>query len=186
MARKTNNPPQTTVSKGPFAALIACSGVCIVLAFMFGMMVGDGGAANKTASNNTTANTPSQTAFGNDGPNALPVPSTAASSPSRPPVQVSPGPTIELGSLPVSTQVPVEAQLINTGDQPLTIRTSRANCGCTTVDMAGTVIEPGGSTPLKATFNSQNNPGPRTATITVMFEGYDQPISVNVSANVTG
>ncbi len=184
--------------KGPIAAWIACGTMMIVLAFLFGTMVGDGGAANPApASNPTTNGLPAGTDLAaglpegarqvspNEVPEHIRNSATEPGTGRRAPVQINP-PTINLGAVPPNEVVPARAEIRNLGDEPLTIASTRANCGCTTVDMAGTVIRPGRSVTIDGSFNSQSNIGPRTATITVVFEGYDEPERVTINANVGG
>lgn len=176
-------------SKGPLVAWVGCGAALMVLAFMFGTMVGDGGAANPPAASTPESTLVQQLPDGARQVNPEEVPehirnATSQEPGTRAPVEISPA-TINLGTVQPNDRKPATAQIRNVGTDPLTIRSTRANCGCTTVDMAGTVIAPGRSVPIEASFRSSTI-GSQTATITVLFEGYDEPERVTINANVAG
>ena len=175
---------------GVVAAWAACGCVLLVLAFLFGTMVNDGAASGTTATASTMpAGSPAPSNMRRVTPDAVPnslresvvPPSTGA----RAPVVALPA-VIDLGTIGTNLTVPATTELRNTGTEPITIKSTRANCGCTTVDMAGTVIAPGRSVPLEATYKSPSASGPRSSAITVVFDGYPEPLTVNISANVQG
>lgn len=99
------------------------------------------------------------------------------------PVEVKPD-TIDLGVISRHDVQDIEATLLNTGEKTLRIATSLADCGCTTVDMAGAIIEPGESIDLEATFVARERTGERTSTISVVFEGYSDPLRIPIRAFV--
>ena len=77
-------------------------------------------------------------------------------------------------------------QIRNVGDRHVRSLSVKASCKCTTIGgLRGTVIAPGASVPLQAELEPQPITGVRTATITVIFEGADQPYQVDLRAEVT-
>jgi hypothetical protein len=99
------------------------------------------------------------------------------------PIVVDP-PRIEFDSAGPSEFLDIQATLTNQGDETLRIATSRADCGCTTVDLAGLFIEPGETIEITGTFKTRAEPGERTAIISVVFEGYSEPLRIPVRAIV--
>ena len=78
-----------------------------------------------------------------------------------------------------------EVQLINTGDKPIRILSSTPTCQCTSVELANVVIPPGESVPLPAQFEGGYRMGLKTASIRLIFEGYDDEfITVPVKAEI--
>lgn len=199
MASKSKTAP-APLKKTAMAAWVACGGVIVVLSFLFGTMVGDGGAASPDAAPAPASQTSSPAQDAVDRMSGLPAGARQISpdevpphllenarppgSGTRAPVIATPQ-VVDLGTVVRNQATPASVQLQNTGTDPLTIRSTRANCGCTTVDMAGTVIPPGRSVPLQASFKS-SDVGQRSSTITVLFEGYDEPLQVSLSAMVEG
>lgn len=182
---KKNQSTSKPTGNAAMAAWVACGGVLIVLAFLFGTMVGDTGAdaASSAATSGLQLPPGARQVSPNEVPSELRSQAMQTGPVTRAPVIITPQ-VIDLGTVPPNQTFPALAEIRNTSSEPVTIRSTRANCGCTTVDMAGTVIPPGRSVPLNASFNSQANIGPRSAAITVLFEGYDEPVQVNISANV--
>jgi len=62
--------------------------------------------------------------------------------------------TVDIGKMDPATARDVEFKFTNTGKRDLIIRHIRASCGCTAVQQGNTVVKPGESSSIKATFNS--------------------------------
>jgi len=77
--------------------------------------------------------------------------------------------TTDLGKIPGSTANDVEFKFTNEGKSDLVIRYIRATCGCTAVQQGvqGQGIKPGGSSSIKAVFNSGSYKGKVTKAIYV-------------------
>lgn len=101
-----------------------------------------------------------------------------------PPVEVSPA-ILNFGTLKPHEVVNGSVDLKNVGDRPLRIRTSRASCQCTAVDLSNVIIEPGESVPLKATFDAGDTLGPRSAAVRILFDGGYELLEVAITAEVT-
>ncbi len=81
------------------------------------------------------------------------------------PLVIDPG-DIKLGAIEPNTVHEVELSLRNTGSSPLRIVKTSSDCKCTVPeDLDGTVIPPGGTHLLKATFTARASPGTKTAKI---------------------
>lgn len=102
---------------------------------------------------------------------------------SFPPLTVEPE-MLDFGEVLPANPVTKSVKLTNTTDEPLRITESRSNCGCTTPDMSGVVIEPNASTDVPIHFDAEGRTGDRSATVTIVVEGYDRPIRLNVRAFV--
>lgn len=102
--------------------------------------------------------------------------------PRRPPIMIDP-PTLNFGTVAPGELVTGSVQIRNVGTIPLTIEASRASCSCTAVDMSGTVIQPGQSAPMEATF-TKSTLGDKTAAVRLKFAGYDDVVEVQVKATV--
>lgn len=63
--------------------------------------------------------------------------------------------------------VSYEFEFTNTGDKPLMIISSRANCGCTRPEFPKRPIVPGGKGTIKVTYVPKGRPGQFTKGITV-------------------
>ncbi len=77
-----------------------------------------------------------------------------------------------------------EFRFTNTGNQPLTINSVKASCGCTTPNWTKTQVNPGEMGFIAAKFNPNNRPGPFKKSLTVKttvgnnmlyIEGYVKP-----------
>ncbi|MCX6301739.1 MAG: DUF1573 domain-containing protein [Bacteroidia bacterium] len=77
--------------------------------------------------------------------------------------------TVELGTIPGATAREVEFKFTNEGKSDLIIRHVRSTCGCTAVlqGQQGVGIKPGGSSSIKAVFNSGSYSGKVTKAIYV-------------------
>lgn len=95
--------------------------------------------------------------------------------PTRAQVIVAEPPTIELGEFSTSETKPGTVVLRNTSDSPVTIRSAKASCGCTTADFKrNTVLGPGEET--EVTIRMRGGPAAKVLNKTVTFtiDGYPQ------------
>lgn len=100
------------------------------------------------------------------------------------PIVVEP-PVLDIGYVSAGSTVTAEVQIRNTGDKPIRILSSTPSCQCTSVNLANVVIPPGESVPLPAQFEGGYRMGLKTASIRLIFEGYDDEfITVPVKAEV--
>jgi len=76
--------------------------------------------------------------------------------------------TFDFGTISPGQVVEHVFTLTNSGKSDLLIRKVSASCGCTAVQPARNVISPGGSTEIKATFNSAGREGNQKKAITVI------------------
>ncbi len=95
-------------------------------------------------------------------------------------------PILDLGSVVPNKAASGTVRIRNVGDRHVRILSVKPSCKCTTIgDLTGTVIAPGGSVPLEAELEPQPMTGLRTATISVIFEGADEPYQLDLRAEVT-
>jgi len=116
------------------------------------------------------------------------LPSEPAPAKEPPPVTFDP-PELNFGVIPPDTELHGTVQIRNTGDAPLTIRSMRADCKCTTVeDLTGRVIEPGGTLELTAVVDARSYQGTKRNEIRFLFEGYENygPVAVKILSEVAG
>ncbi len=88
------------------------------------------------------------------------------------PIQFDP-PSLNLGFISPHQEASGVVEVRNPTDKPLRILASRASCTCTSVNLANTVIPPGGSVPLEATLKAGGQLGPKNAAVRVLIEGYE-------------
>lgn len=179
---------------GAMLTIVALALAIAVVSFLLGSILTQQQEPAVTA-NVTPATTPTAPSPTTPRPNQTqtfdPAQSIAATRPQSstpttsapPPVRLEPA-EVDLGTVPMETKLPVDVKIYNTGDKPLKILSSRANCGCTAVDLADVVIPPGGSVPLNATFDTRKNIGPKNSQITIAFDGYDQQVRLPIRATV--
>lgn len=99
-----------------------------------------------------------------------------------PAVRVEPS-SINLGTVRPGVRMTGSATIVNTGNTPIRIVQSKADCACTSVDLANTVIEPNQSIPLYAHFIGSAL-GNKTAGVRILFENHEDYLEVPVHANV--
>ena len=63
----------------------------------------------------------------------------------------------------------------NNGKSDLIIRKTKASCGCTAVTMGETILSPGQSTTIRATFDSTGKSGRQYKSITVITNDPQHP-----------
>ena len=111
-------------------------------------------------------------------------PDTTTTRSRKPPIVVEP-PVLDIGYVSAGSTVTGEVQIINTGDKPIRILSSTPSCQCTSVELANIVIPPGESVSLPAQFEAGYRMGLKTASIRLIFEGYDDEfITVPVKAEI--
>lgn len=76
-------------------------------------------------------------------------------------------PMHDFGSISQGTKVEHTFVIRNKGDAPLTIKSVRPSCGCTAVTTSASVIAPGKTGEIKASFNSANYSGAVNKIVTV-------------------
>lgn len=76
--------------------------------------------------------------------------------------------TKELGTMQPNSSVDFSYDVVNTGKQDLIIRSVKTTCGCTTAKAEKTVIKPGETGHILATFNSTGLTGVQQKAITVI------------------
>lgn len=98
-----------------------------------------------------------------------------------PPVEFHPE-VLDLGTVRPNDRVFGQVQLQNVSEKWLKIVASRADCTCTSVNLADTLLAPGQSVPLEAQLKTSVM-GEWSGAIQVLIEGYD-PITVRATAVV--
>ncbi len=85
------------------------------------------------------------------------------------PLQLSPG-GIGFGEIPPGSMHTAELSLRNLGPDPITITNVQSTCFCTVPeDLQGKAIPPGGSIPLRTTFQAPTQPGPKASKVLLRF-----------------
>ena len=107
----------------------------------------------------------------------------ATTKPAKAPIRFEP-PWINVGVLKPGQSATANVRVRNIGTTPLKILSSRASCGCTSVNLANTVIDPGEAAMLTARYDALATLGKKQENIKVRFEGYDQPAELTVFAEV--
>ncbi len=99
----------------------------------------------------------------------------APAQPTKPQVVVADPPVIELGEFSTSETKPGTVTLRNTGDTPVTIRSAKASCGCTTSDFKrNTVLGPGEETEVTVRMKGGPTAKVLNKTVTFTIDGYPQ------------
>lgn len=87
-------------------------------------------------------------------------------------------PVYDFGSISQGKKVEHVFIIRNKGNTPLTIKSVRPSCGCTAITTSASVIAPGKSGEIKATFNSANYSGVVNKTVTVDSDDPKVPSSI--------
>ncbi len=103
--------------------------------------------------------------------------------PGAPPVRIEPQ-VLDFGIAGPNEDLAGEVTLHNDGDEPLMIAAARPTCLCTTVDMSGEIIPPGGSINMPVGLKTSAAPGERPAQIRLAFHGYEESLTAGVTAEV--
>jgi hypothetical protein len=101
-----------------------------------------------------------------------------------PPVKVEPS-QLHLGDMLPNTTREGEIRLTNTGATVLTIQQVKSNCTCTVAQPDQKVIQPGGTTTLKASLDASDGIANVVRQVAVVFEGYSKPLMIRVRADVS-
>ncbi|MFO0872955.1 MAG: DUF1573 domain-containing protein [Phycisphaerales bacterium] len=91
---------------------------------------------------------------------------------------------VDFGIVEPNTVVKTEVKITNMTDKPLRIVRSVPSCQCTTVEMAGTVIAPGATVPMPMSMKTSKSTGIKAAGVTLVFEGYQQPVELSIRSEV--
>lgn len=89
----------------------------------------------------------------------------------------------DFGKVKMGAVVEYNYVIKNTGKSTLIFRKVKASCGCTATQPEKMEVEPGGSTRIKATFNSANRMGQQHKTITVIT---NDPKKSNITLTLQG
>lgn len=92
--------------------------------------------------------------------------------------------THDFGAIDEGETVAYTFVLTNRGGEPLTLRSVRPSCGCTTPSFTTEPIEPGGAGEIVVEFNSQGRPGPFRKSIGVTAMAGEK--AVNETLYITG
>ena len=113
------------------------------------------------------------------------LPADPGQSVEMPPIQLDP-PLLDFGFIAPGTEAQGTVKLTNTSQEPLTILAAQPTCKCTTLnDISGSVIKPGESMDLQAALAASPNPGPKTAAIKILVNGYPRPLEVDLKAEIS-
>ncbi len=101
-----------------------------------------------------------------------------------PPVRTDPPALLDFGEVLLGTPVTTTIELVNHGDKELELEAARTNCGCTTANVAGMVVPANEKIDLPITFDAEGKLGARSATVDLLFKGWERPIRFRVKAFV--
>ncbi|BDC98518.1 DUF1573 domain-containing protein [Persicobacter psychrovividus] len=88
------------------------------------------------------------------------------------------GAVYEFGSVNEGEKVSHEFAIRNTGQQPLEIRKTKANCGCTVPELPKSTLAPGEASVIKVVFNSKGRRGNQYKTVTIFTNDPQKPTQV--------
>jgi uncharacterized membrane protein len=91
----------------------------------------------------------------------------------------------DFGTIKEGEKVTTEFIIKNTGDADLVIVSAQGSCGCTVPEFDKSPIKPGGSTPIKVTFDSAGKPGQQEKTVTITSNTANGKETCKIKANVT-
>lgn len=92
--------------------------------------------------------------------------------------------SVDYGIVAPRTLIEAEIVLTNTLDRPVRIIAAQPTCTCTTVDVTGEVIPAGGRLAMPMAMQTSAAVGLKSAAVTLLFEGIDTPLRVQISAEV--
>jgi len=102
-----------------------------------------------------------------------------------PPIRIEP-PMLDFGFITPNAKVQGSVKLQNTSSEPITILAVQPTCKCTTLnDLAGKVVPAGGAVELTAAMDGGPNPGPKTAAVKVLVDGFARPLEVDLKAEIS-
>jgi len=91
--------------------------------------------------------------------------------------------SIAFGAVPPGSSHVGSFRLINTTSSPVTVRAAVPSCKCTAItDIVGKAIPAGGSLALDVTMEVPLTPGQKDATVQIVLEGVQRPITAKLSA----
>ena len=100
------------------------------------------------------------------------------------PVQAEPA-ALDFGFMAPGADASAVVKLSNIGASPVTIKSAKAGCKCTTINsLDGAVLEPGASVDLDVKLSGAIVQGARRASITVSFEGGIAPLVIPLQGEV--
>ncbi len=100
-----------------------------------------------------------------------------------PPLRFEPA-VLDLGDLPPGTSRAATVSVTNAGATPLTIASVQTSCHCTTGSLARSTLAPGESTSMAVILEAGDLVSPVTRRVDLMVDGYSQPASLTVAADV--
>lgn len=106
-----------------------------------------------------------------------------SSAPEAKPAVVCAEPRYDFGEVPQGRLVEHTFVIENRGSAPLNIESVAVSCSCTTAPLTETIVQAGGTTEIKASFDSTRFEGPVEKTITVMS---DDPLRPELEIEITG
>ena len=92
--------------------------------------------------------------------------------------------SVDYGIVAPRTLIETEITLTNTLDRPVRIMAAQPTCTCTTVDVTGEVIPARGTLKMPMGMQTSAAVGLKSAAVTLLFEGIDTPLRVQISAEV--
>ncbi|UCD74042.1 MAG: DUF1573 domain-containing protein [Phycisphaerales bacterium] len=101
------------------------------------------------------------------------------------PCQFDP-PELDFGYVLPGAELSATVKVINVSDRPLTIKSMKSSCLCTTMeDLTGGVILPGGHIELTPVVEPRSWTGRKRDRITFVFNEYPKPVSLSLISEVT-
>ncbi|MBL8002338.1 MAG: DUF1573 domain-containing protein [Flavobacteriales bacterium] len=93
---------------------------------------------------------------------------------------------IDLGLLTEGTARTVRFPITNTGDRPLKLVSSKADCGCTTAALPEEAIAPGATAEVEVTFNGRAPAGALERHITITTDGDPASLVLTITGSIVG
>lgn len=91
---------------------------------------------------------------------------------------------LDFGEVPPSTVLPETVEIINEGEQSVTLASLIASCGCLIAETDESVIEPGGRITMRVRYQTGDRQDQQVSyTITAMFEHHMNGIQLPVRSN---
>lgn len=118
--------------------------------------------------------TPASTSPPNDSPAIRPQGSVAVRAGAT--AVYAEAPDLDFGMVRPGTRIRGEFLLVNPTDQPVKVLKAVPTCQCTTVEVSGLAIPPGGGLTIPATLQVPNTTGLKQAAINMMLEGPTGPV----------
>ncbi|HMN97380.1 MAG TPA: DUF1573 domain-containing protein [Phycisphaerales bacterium] len=91
---------------------------------------------------------------------------------------------VDFGMVGPDTTVSTEVGITNMTDRPIRILQSVPSCQCTSVEMAGVVLEPGSRVPMPMSMKTSKTVGTKLANVQLLLEGHPTPVEVRISCEV--